>query len=171
MELAARAGKPAVIHAREADDDVAAVLRRSSRESRDPPLVQQRPGPLRRRRWRSGTTVSFSGMITFRNWRLDDAIRERAGRPAPGRDRRPYLAPVPHRGKRNEPAFVAQAAARVAAIRARTRRSDRATGDNAVVSSGPAALAALNCRAVPERPGARLPSPVLTQLATHPEDS
>jgi TatD DNase family protein len=67
-----------------------------------------------------GDFVSFSGMVTFRNWGLDDAVR------AVPLDRllletdAPYLAPVPHRGRRNEPAFVRETAARVAAVRSMT---------------------------------------------------
>ena len=63
-----------------------------------------------------GHYVSFSGMVTFRSWRLDDAIR------ATPLDRLlietdgPYLAPVPHRGKRNEPGYVRLVAERIAQV-------------------------------------------------------
>jgi TatD DNase family protein len=116
LELAARAGKPAVIHAREADEDVAAILRNHpttvailhSFSSGD--RVLEAGLSL-------GHYVSFSGMVTFRNWRRDDAIeRVPLDRILVETDA-PYLAPVPHRGKRNEPAFVADVARRVAAVR------------------------------------------------------
>jgi TatD DNase family protein len=64
-----------------------------------------------------GWHVSFSGIITFRKW-LDDALL----RAVPD-DRllvesdSPYLAPVPNRGRRNEPAWVGITAARLAAVR------------------------------------------------------
>jgi len=67
-----------------------------------------------------GHWASFSGMATFKNWTLDDAIRlVPAGRLMVETDA-PYLAPVPHRGRRNEPAFVRQVAERVAAVRGST---------------------------------------------------
>jgi TatD DNase family protein len=56
-------------------------------------------------------------MVTFKNWALDDAIRMvPAGRLMVETDA-PYLAPIPHRGKRNEPAYVKQVAERIAAVR------------------------------------------------------
>jgi TatD DNase family protein len=56
-------------------------------------------------------------MVTFKNWRLDDAIRETPLDRLLVETDGPYLAPVPHRGKRNEPAFVRHVAERIAAVR------------------------------------------------------
>jgi TatD DNase family protein len=61
--------------------------------------------------------VSFSGMVTFKNWRLDQAILDTPLDRILVETDGPYLAPVPHRGKRNEPAYVRQVAERVAAVR------------------------------------------------------
>jgi TatD DNase family protein len=61
--------------------------------------------------------VSFSGMVTFKNWRLDEAIRETPLDRLLLETDGPYLAPVPHRGKRNEPGFVRHVAERIAAVR------------------------------------------------------
>lgn len=61
--------------------------------------------------------VSFSGMVTFKNWRLDQAILETPLDRLLLETDGPYLAPVPYRGQRNEPAYVAQVAQRVAAVR------------------------------------------------------
>jgi TatD DNase family protein len=116
LELARAAGKAAVIHAREADDDVAAILRNAGGVVGILHSFSSGPGLLRAA-LDGGHYVSFSGMITFRNWAMDDALR------AVPLDRllvetdAPYLAPVPHRGKRNEPAFVRQTADRAAAVR------------------------------------------------------
>jgi TatD DNase family protein len=56
-------------------------------------------------------------MVTFKNWRLDEAIRETPLDRLLLETDGPYLAPVPHRGRRNEPAFVRHVAERVAEVR------------------------------------------------------
>jgi TatD DNase family protein len=117
LALAAETGRPAVIHAREADDDVAAVLRNQPDavailHSFSSGLGLLRAGLVLRH------YVSFSGMVTFRNWRLDQAILETPLDRLLIETDGPYLAPVPHRGKRNEPAFVRQVAERIGAVRA-----------------------------------------------------
>jgi TatD DNase family protein len=56
-------------------------------------------------------------MVTFKNWRLDDAILETPLDRLLLETDGPYLAPVPYRGKRNEPAFVRQIAQQVATVR------------------------------------------------------
>jgi TatD DNase family protein len=61
--------------------------------------------------------VSFSGMVTFKNWRLDQAILETPLDRLLLETDGPYLAPVPHRGRRNEPAFLRPVAERIAAVR------------------------------------------------------
>jgi len=116
LALAAEAKKPAIIHAREADDDVAAILAAHP----DVPVVLHsfssgmallRAGLVLRH------YVSFSGMVTFRNWQLDDAILETPMDRLLLETDGPYLAPVPHRGKRNEPGFVRHVAERIALVR------------------------------------------------------
>jgi TatD DNase family protein len=116
LVIAAEAGKPAVIHAREADDDVAAVLR----EHPSVPAILHSfsSGPaLLRAGLDLGHYVSFSGMVTFRNWGLDQAILDTPADRLLLETDGPYLAPVPHRGKRNEPAFVRHVAERIAVVR------------------------------------------------------
>ncbi|MBA3496989.1 MAG: TatD family hydrolase [Gemmatimonadales bacterium] len=116
LALARTAGKAAVIHAREADDDVAAILRSHP----DVPAVLHSfsSGP---RLLRAGLDlrhyVSFSGMVTFKNWHLDQAILDTPLDRILVETDGPYLAPVPHRGRRNEPAFVVRVAERIAAVR------------------------------------------------------
>ena len=116
LALAADAARPVIIHAREADDDVAAILRA---EARTPVVLHSfSSGPaLLRAGLDLGHYLSFSGMVTFRNWALDDAIRavplDRLLLETDG----PYLAPVPHRGRRNEPAFLRHTAERIAEVR------------------------------------------------------
>ena len=114
MEMAGRRGRAAVIHAREADEDVAAVLRNHPRTVAI--LHSFSSGPaLLRTALTLGHYVSWSGMITFRSWQLDDLVREVPVDRLLVETDAPYLAPVPHRGQRNEPAFVCRTAARLAA--------------------------------------------------------
>lgn len=115
LALAREAGKPAVIHAREADDDVASAL--AGHPGTVCVLHSFSSGlPLLQRAVQLGHYVSFSGMITFRSWNADDAIREVPLDRLLVETDGPYLAPVPHRGRRNEPAFVAAVAARLAKV-------------------------------------------------------
>ena len=115
LALAAQAGKPAIIHAREADDDVAALLRGAPRTTAILHSFSGGDGLLEAG-LALGHYFSFSGMLTFKSWRRDDAVRRIP------RDRllvetdAPYLAPVPYRGKRNEPAFVVEVARRLGEV-------------------------------------------------------
>jgi TatD DNase family protein len=131
LALASEAAKPAVIHAREADDDVAEVLRNQPGVTAILHSFSSGPGLLR-----AGLLlrhyVSFSGMVTFKNWRLDQAILETPLDRLLVETDGPYLAPVPHRGKRNEPAFVRQVAERIAVVRGLpTDEVIARTGENA----------------------------------------
>src|SRR5690606_32302867 len=113
IEAARRTGLPLVIHAREADADVAEILEDESGKGAFPFVLHcfSSGAALAETAIRLGGYVSFSGILTFRK---SEALREIA-RNLP-RERllvetdAPYLAPTPHRGKRNEPAFVAQTA-------------------------------------------------------------
>jgi TatD DNase family protein len=131
LALAVEFRKPAVIHAREADDEVAALLAAHPEVTAILHSFSSGLGLLR-----AGLVlrhyVSFSGMVTFKSWRLDDAILETPLDRLLLETDAPYLAPVPHRGKRNEPAFVRRVAEQVAAVR-RISVEDliAATGQNA----------------------------------------
>lgn len=137
LALAQAIGLPVVIHARDADADVAAMLRAFPQVRAI--LHSFSSGPeLLRAGLDLGHYLSFSGMVTFRNWTLDDAIRavplDRILVETDG----PYLAPVPMRGKRNEPAFVRYTAGRIAEVRAlAVQELIDATGDNAGRIFGP----------------------------------
>ena len=116
LELARDAGKPAVIHAREADADIAAILRA---QPAVPVVLHSYSSGLELFRvgMALGHYVSFSGMVTFRGWELDEAVREAPLDRLLVETDAPYLAPVPFRGKRNEPAWVGRVAERVAEVR------------------------------------------------------
>lgn len=106
-------GLPLVIHARDADEDMIAILREESGKGAFPAILHCfSSGPaLAAAGVELGFYVSFSGILTFRS---AETLRDVA-RTVP-HDRllvetdAPYLAPVPHRGQRNEPAFVADTA-------------------------------------------------------------
>jgi TatD DNase family protein len=116
LGLADTVQKPVVIHARDADEDVAAILGDHPGTTAILHSFSSGMGLLR-----AGLVlrhyVSFSGMVTFKNWRLDEAILETPLDRLLLETDGPYLAPVPHRGKRNEPAFVNAVAERVARVR------------------------------------------------------
>jgi TatD DNase family protein len=121
---AARAtGLPLVIHAREADDDTARILEEESGKGAFPAVLHCYTGgpDLARRAIALGHSISFTGIVTFKN---SGALREIA-RAVPA-DRflvetdAPYLAPLPYRGKRNEPAYVVEVAKVLAEVRGMT---------------------------------------------------
>ncbi|WP_428030202.1 TatD family hydrolase [Ancylobacter sp.] len=113
IEAARRTGLPLVIHARDADADVAAILEEESGKGAFAFVLHCfTAGPdLARRAVALGGYVSFSGILTFKS---GAPLREiAASLPA---DRvlvetdAPYLAPNSHRGKRNEPSYVVETA-------------------------------------------------------------
>ena len=117
IALARELGLPLVIHTREAEDDTAAILEDEMGQGRFAALLHcfTSSRALSETALRLGLMISFSGVVTFKNSGDLRAI----ARDVP-LDRilvetdAPYLAPVPHRGKRNEPAFVAATARAVA---------------------------------------------------------
>lgn len=121
LEIAAELGKPVIVHAREADDHIAAMLR--NRLPR-PPSVVLHSFSSGDAVWEAGIAVnayfSFSGMITFKNWQLTGRLAECPSDRLLLETDAPYLAPVPHRGGRNEPGFVRDVAERAATLRGET---------------------------------------------------
>jgi len=119
MRIAADAKKPIVIHTREAWDDTISVIRKHWDPALGGIMHCFSGGPKEAQQALDlGFYLSFGGIVTFPK-AID--IQESA-RMAPA-DRilvetdAPYLAPVPRRGKRNEPAYVVETARRLAALR------------------------------------------------------
>lgn len=120
IAAARKTGLPLVIHAREADADVARMLEEETREGAFLFVLHcfTSGADLAQTGLALGGYISFSGVVTFKN---ADHLRDIAL--AVPDDRllvetdAPYLAPVPMRGKVNEPAYVAHTAARLAELR------------------------------------------------------
>ncbi len=113
-------GLPLVIHARQADEKTAAILQEETGEGTFPFVLHCYTGGMELAKigLELGGYVSFSGIITFKN---AESIREVA-RMVP-EDRflvetdAPYLAPIPHRGQTNEPAYTRHTAEYLASVR------------------------------------------------------
>ena len=114
IAAARETGLPLVIHARSADEDMMSILEDEMGKGAFPAVLHcYSSGPeLAQRGVELGLYLSFSGILTFKN-----SADIRAIAAAAPRDRvlvetdAPYLAPVPNRGHRNEPAFTADTAA------------------------------------------------------------
>jgi TatD DNase family protein len=117
LELAREAGKPVVIHTRDGWSDTTAILAEHYYGGGIFHCFTGGPAEAREA-LDLGFHLSFGGVLTFPK---AEALRE-AARMAP-LDRilvetdAPYLAPVPHRGKRNEPAFLVETVRKLAAVR------------------------------------------------------
>jgi TatD DNase family protein len=119
LDLAARLGKPVILHNRESGKEMLDILSRQPR--------RERPGVFHsftedaaygRRAIDLEYRISFSGMITFRA--ADNIRSAAAGLPLESmllETDTPFLAPVPHRGKPGEPAFVVETAKALASVK------------------------------------------------------
>ena len=123
LELAIERRLPVIIHTREAEEDTIAILRQAWAENGGADIggiihCFTSSQALADAALEMGFYISFSGILTFKN---AEALREVA-RQVP-LDRllvetdSPYLAPVPHRGKDNQPAFVRYVAETLASVR------------------------------------------------------
>ncbi|MDE0173848.1 MAG: TatD family hydrolase [Defluviicoccus sp.] len=120
IAAARETGLPLIVHTRDADDETAAILSEEMGEGAFPGVIHCfSAGPaLAETAIELGLYISFSGIVTFRK---SDELRGIAAEVPLDRmlveTDAPYLAPVPRRGKRNEPAFVAHTAAAIAQIK------------------------------------------------------
>lgn len=119
IRAAREVGKPLIVHMREATDDTLRIL--AEERAQDIGGVMHcftEDWPTAQRALELGFHISFSGIVTFKS---AEPIRDAARRVPAERllveTDAPYLAPVPHRGKQNQPAYVRQVADCVAALR------------------------------------------------------
>ncbi len=121
IRAARMAGVPLAIHARDADDDIAAILQDERDTGGDFAFVLHCFSSSRRLAEAGialGGFVSFSGILTFpKSNELRDIARDVPADRLLVETDAPYLAPVPLRGRRNEPANVAHTARALATVR------------------------------------------------------
>ena len=116
LEVAGELGLPVIVHAREADEDIASALR-GMPSGTSGVLHCFTGGPLAfAEAMSAGWYISFSGIASFKTFGATDFLREVPADKLLIETDSPYLAPVPRRGKRNEPAYVAYVAAAVAVL-------------------------------------------------------
>ena len=133
IEAARRTGKPLIIHTRSASDDTIAMMRAHRADEAGGVMhCFTETWEVARASLELGFHISFSGIVTFKS---AQDLREVAARVPLDRllieTDSPYLAPVPHRGKTNEPAFVPHVARCVAEVRGEpVERIAEATREN-----------------------------------------
>lgn len=123
IRVARETGLPLIVHTRDAEDDTTRIIEEEMGKGAFPALIHcfTASAPFATKMLELGLSISLSGIVTFKNAKDLQAIA--AGLPE---DRllvetdAPFLAPVPHRGKVCEPAFVADTCAFVAGLRGTT---------------------------------------------------
>ncbi|MBX3175552.1 MAG: TatD family hydrolase [Gemmatimonadaceae bacterium] len=133
LALGAQHDRAVVVHTREAEDDTIAMLREAGTAGIRGVLHCFTGSPaLAEVGLEAGWYVSFAGIATFKKWERDDVVRRVPADRLLLESDSPYLAPVPNRGKRNEPAWCAHTLARLASVRGDDPVSlGRAVADNA----------------------------------------
>jgi TatD DNase family protein len=120
MEIAAVARKPIVIHTREAWDDTFALLEEHWKPTGLPGILHCfSGGPVEAQRaLELGFYLSFGGIVTYpKALDVQEAAKQAPIQRILVETDAPYLAPVPKRGKRNEPALIVHTASKLAALR------------------------------------------------------
>ena len=142
LDAARQLGKPVIVHTRDAREQTLEILRRHAcRDSGGVLHCFTESWEMAREAIDLNFYISFSGIITFRN---ADALREVVKQVPLDRllveTDAPWLAPVPHRGKQNQPAFVVEVAAEVARLKG-------------MAAEELAAITSANCRRLFRLPG------------------
>ncbi|MEP7382503.1 MAG: TatD family hydrolase [Gemmatimonadota bacterium] len=118
LALAGELGAPVVVHSRDAVDDTRSMVREAGQAGIIGVLhCFGGPATLADVALEAGWYLSFSGIVTFKKWDDDALLRLVPDDRLLVETDAPYLTPVPHRGKRNEPAFASLTLARVAQAR------------------------------------------------------
>ncbi|MEE9134189.1 MAG: TatD family hydrolase [Gemmatimonadota bacterium] len=117
VEVAERLGMPVVVHSRDADVEVAGIVRDYRGRAIGVLHCFSGGAELLEAGLEAGWYVSFSGIVTFKNFKDVQQVRAVPADRLLVETDSPYLAPVPRRGRRNEPALVREVLERVAEIR------------------------------------------------------
>jgi TatD DNase family protein len=118
LEVAGECGRPLIVHTRDAAEDTAGFVAGAGAAGvRGVLHCFTGPRELARVALDAGWHISFSGIITFNRWSDDDLTRFVPDDRLLVESDAPYLAPVPNRGRRNEPAWVGLTVARLAQVR------------------------------------------------------
>jgi TatD DNase family protein len=119
LELAQRAGKPVIIHDRQAHRETMSILRERAKDLRGVLHCFSGDLEMAQQAAKMGFSISLAGPVTFQNARgLHALVRELPLEDLMIETDCPYLAPHPYRGQRNEPAYVRFIATRIAALKA-----------------------------------------------------
>ncbi|MDP6953179.1 MAG: TatD family hydrolase [Alphaproteobacteria bacterium] len=119
IAAARESGLPLIVHSRDADEDTAEILKDEAGKGAFPGLIHcfTSGRELAETALDLGMSISISGIVTFRNAEaLRDIVRDIPLDRLLVETDAPFLAPVPNRGRRNEPAYVAHTAATVAEL-------------------------------------------------------
>ena len=118
IQLARDCGLPLVVHTREAEADTTEMIMSAAADG-VAGILHCFTGSLELAQTAIGIGwyISFSGIATFRTWEHDDVVALVPENQLLVETDAPYLAPVPHRGRRNEPAFLPSTVEHVARVR------------------------------------------------------
>jgi TatD DNase family protein len=114
LALGAETGLPVIVHAREADREIAEALRGMPSGTLGVLHCFTGGALAFEEAMAAGWYVSLSGIASFKSFSADDFLGQVPGDRLLVETDAPYLAPVPHRGRRNEPAYVVEVAGAVA---------------------------------------------------------
>ena len=120
IAVARETGLPLIVHTRDAEDDTVSILAEEMERGAFPALIHcfTASRGFARTVLDLGLTISLSGIVTFKNAReLQEIAGELPGHRILVETDAPFLAPVPHRGRTCEPAFVADTLRHVASLR------------------------------------------------------
>lgn len=119
LDLALETGLPAIIHSREADADILGILKSYHGQLRAVMHCFSGDWSFAEKILDLGFAISFTGTITFKNASLDtlEAVKRTPLGSIMIETDAPLIAPEPHRGKRNEPAYVVEIAKRISEIK------------------------------------------------------
>lgn len=134
LDLAAELALPVVVHTRQAEDDTTRMLRHAASRGVRGVLHCFTGSPtLAQVAIDAGWYISISGIATFKTWERDDVVGMVPDAQLLVETDSPYLAPVPHRGRRNESSFLPATVERLAVVRGTSAASlAQQTAENAI---------------------------------------